>query len=166
MNLRAALPTRVSHVLRTSSRTPSPRQRQVEDAVPLPRRRLELEQGDPTQEDPARLVLVLLLEEGEGILGLSPLLLAIAGEALLEDALDLADPVGGLRASRPAPPSVITNNGKPIALLTPILDMDIEDTVSAVRRARATAAARKGLPRMTMKEVNKEIAEYRKSKKR
>ena len=69
---------------------------------------------------------------------------------------------------------VITNNGKPIALLTPILDMDIEDTVSAVRRARATAAvnkirdaaARKGLPRMTMKEVNKEIAEYRKSKKR
>lgn len=69
---------------------------------------------------------------------------------------------------------IITNNGKPIALLTPLIDKDIEDTVSAVRRARAATAlnrirdvaVKKGLPSMTMEEVNKEIAEYRKSKKR
>ena len=69
---------------------------------------------------------------------------------------------------------VITNNGKPIALLTPLIDRDIEDTVSAVRRARAATAlkkirdlaVRKGLPAMTAKEIDKEIAEYRKNKKR
>ena len=37
---------------------------------------------------------------------------------------------------------VITNNGKPIALLTPLNDADMEDTVSAVRRARAITALR------------------------
>jgi len=69
---------------------------------------------------------------------------------------------------------VITNNGKPIALLTPLSDTDMEDTVSAVRRARAITAVKrirslslkKGLPEMTMEEINKEIQEYRKSKKR
>ncbi len=69
---------------------------------------------------------------------------------------------------------VITNNGKPIALLTPLSDADMEDTVTAVRRARATAALKKirssslkkGLSEMTTEEINKEIQEYRKSKKR
>ncbi len=69
---------------------------------------------------------------------------------------------------------VITNNGKPIALLTPLSDTDIEDTVTAVRRARAANALKKiresavksGLSEMTMEEINKEIQEYRKSKKR
>jgi antitoxin (DNA-binding transcriptional repressor) of toxin-antitoxin stability system len=69
---------------------------------------------------------------------------------------------------------VITNNGKPIALLTPLSDADMEDTVTAVRRARAIAALKKirnaslkkGLPEMTIEEINKEIQEYRKSKKR
>ena len=69
---------------------------------------------------------------------------------------------------------VITNNGKPIALLTPLSDTDMEDTISAVRRARAITAVKrirslslkKGLPEMTMEEINKEIQEYRKSKKR
>ena len=69
---------------------------------------------------------------------------------------------------------VITNNGKPIALLTPLSDADMEDTVTAVRRARAITAlkrirgtsAKKGLTEMTMEEINKEIQEYRKSKKR
>ena len=53
---------------------------------------------------------------------------------------------------------VITNNGKPIALLTPLSDADLEDTVAAVRRARAFAALKKirglamkaGLSEMTM----------------
>ena len=69
---------------------------------------------------------------------------------------------------------IITNNGKPIALLTPLSDRDIEDTVSAVRRARAATAlkkiravaVRKGLPAVTMDEINDEINQYRKSKKR
>ncbi len=69
---------------------------------------------------------------------------------------------------------VITNNGKPIALLTPLSDADMEDTVSAVRRARAITALKKiqslslkkGLSEMTMEEINQEIQEYRKSKKR
>ena len=69
---------------------------------------------------------------------------------------------------------VITNNGKPIALLTPLNDADMQDTVSAVRRARAITALKKirslslkkGLSEMTMEQINKEIQEYRKSKKR
>lgn len=69
---------------------------------------------------------------------------------------------------------VITNNGKPIALLTPINDTDMEDTVTAVRRARAATALMKirnvatknGLSKMTMEDINGEIREYRKSKKR
>jgi prevent-host-death family protein len=69
---------------------------------------------------------------------------------------------------------VITNNGKPIALLTPLSDVDLEDTVTAVRRARAITALKKvrslslkkGLSELTMEEINKEIQEFRKSKKR
>ena len=68
---------------------------------------------------------------------------------------------------------VITNNGRPIALLTPLSDRDIEETVSAVRRARAATAVKNirnlatknGLPDMTMEEINEEIQDYRKSKK-
>ena len=69
---------------------------------------------------------------------------------------------------------VITNNGKPIALLTPLSDADMEDTVSAVRRARAIAALKKirslslkkGLSEMTAEDINKEIQDYRKSRKK
>ena len=69
---------------------------------------------------------------------------------------------------------VITNNGKPIALLTPLTDSDLEDTIAAVRRARAinavqkmqAAAVAKGLSRMTMKEIDQEVQEYRKSKRK
>lgn len=69
---------------------------------------------------------------------------------------------------------VITHNGKPIALLTPLTDTDLEETLSAVRRARAVnavkamqaAAVAKGLSGMTMEEIDQEIQVYRKSKKR
>lgn len=37
---------------------------------------------------------------------------------------------------------VITNNGKPIALLTPLSDESLEETISAVRQARAIQAVR------------------------
>jgi prevent-host-death family protein len=69
---------------------------------------------------------------------------------------------------------VITNNGKPIALLTPISDTDLEDTLTAVRRARAATALKKirgvaaknRLSQLTMEDINGEIREYRKSKKK
>ncbi|MFH2116003.1 MAG: type II toxin-antitoxin system prevent-host-death family antitoxin [Spirochaetota bacterium] len=35
---------------------------------------------------------------------------------------------------------IITNNGKPIALLTPISDSDLEDTLKNIRRAQAQHA--------------------------
>ena len=60
---------------------------------------------------------------------------------------------------------VITNNGRPIALLTPISDQSLELTLSAVRRARATAAVQNmqktardtGADRMTDNEIDEEI---------
>lgn len=69
---------------------------------------------------------------------------------------------------------IITNNGKPIALLTPLDDSDLEDTVAAVRRARAvnavktmqSFAVKTGLSEMTMDEIEQEINDRRESKKR
>lgn len=60
---------------------------------------------------------------------------------------------------------VITNNGKPIALLTPLSDATLEETVSAVRRARAVNAVRqmrrlaeeRGLSSMSEEEIQAEI---------
>ena len=64
---------------------------------------------------------------------------------------------------------VITNNGKPIALLTPLTDETLEDTVSAVRKARAINAMRRmqevslslGNNKMTLEEINTIIKETR-----
>ena len=69
---------------------------------------------------------------------------------------------------------VITNNGKPIALLTPLTDTDLEDTLASVRRARAISAVKKlqaaaveeGISGMTMEDIDQEIRTYRKSKKK
>jgi len=69
---------------------------------------------------------------------------------------------------------IITNNGKPIALLTPLTDETLEDTVSAVRRAKAINAVRKmqeisvsaGNDKMTLDKINAIIKSTRgKSKK-
>ena len=64
---------------------------------------------------------------------------------------------------------VITNNGKPIALLTPISDESLEETISAVRQARAIEAVRvmqqsakaRGLDSMTQTEIEDEIRQSR-----
>ncbi len=69
---------------------------------------------------------------------------------------------------------VITNNGRPIALLTPINDQSLEQTLSAVRRARATAAVQNiqkkardsGLDRMTGAEIDEEIRAARRERTR
>ena len=69
---------------------------------------------------------------------------------------------------------VITNNGRPIALLTPITDQSLEQTLSAVRRARAMAAVQNmqkrardlGLDRMTDDEIDEEISAARRERNR
>jgi antitoxin (DNA-binding transcriptional repressor) of toxin-antitoxin stability system len=69
---------------------------------------------------------------------------------------------------------VITNNGKPIALLTPLTDTDLEDTLTSVRRARAINAVKKmqavavaeGISDMTMEDIDQEIQAYRKTRKK
>ncbi len=68
---------------------------------------------------------------------------------------------------------ILTNNGKPIALITPISENDLEETISAVRRARAMQAVhnmqissvKKGLSGMNSEEIEKEIQSARKSRK-
>jgi len=68
---------------------------------------------------------------------------------------------------------IITNNGKPIALLTPLSDETLEDTLSAVRKAKAINAVKKmqeisaslGNDKMTLDEINAVIKDVRKNKK-
>jgi len=65
---------------------------------------------------------------------------------------------------------VITNNGRPIALLTPLSDTNLEETLKAVRKARAINAIQKmqeisikrGNSGLTDQEIEKEIKETRK----
>ena len=68
---------------------------------------------------------------------------------------------------------IITSNGKPIALLSGITDETLEQTLTALRRARAqvavsqlraTAQAR-GTAKMTMAEIDAEIKAARRSRK-
>ena len=69
---------------------------------------------------------------------------------------------------------VITNNGRPIALLTPLTDATLELTLSSVRRARAMEAVRtmqesarkRGLSGMAAQEIDEEIRQVRKNKRR
>ena len=64
---------------------------------------------------------------------------------------------------------IITNNGKPIALLTPLNDETLEDTISAVRKAKAINAMKKmqeisvclGNNKMTLEGINTIIKETR-----
>jgi antitoxin (DNA-binding transcriptional repressor) of toxin-antitoxin stability system len=68
---------------------------------------------------------------------------------------------------------VITNNGKPIALLTPLSDKTLENTLSAIRQAKAINAVKliqqeslkKGLEKTTMEEIDEEIKRIRKQSK-
>ena len=65
---------------------------------------------------------------------------------------------------------VITNNGKPIALLTPLSDTNLEDTLKAVRTARAINAVkqmqeismRNGNTSLSNENIQNEIRESRK----
>lgn len=67
---------------------------------------------------------------------------------------------------------VITNNGKPIALLTPINDASLEETLTAIRQARAINAVKQiqqnamttGKNKLSYEEINVEIQKTRKMK--
>ena len=67
---------------------------------------------------------------------------------------------------------VITNNGHPIALLTPLSDDNLEESLKAVRQARAINAVNKlqsesiksGRIKITETEINAEIAATRKKR--
>ena len=69
---------------------------------------------------------------------------------------------------------VITKNGRPIALLTPISDETLEETVKAMRRARAVTAiknmqldsVKSGRNRMTEKAIEEEIRQSRNNRRR
>jgi antitoxin (DNA-binding transcriptional repressor) of toxin-antitoxin stability system len=69
---------------------------------------------------------------------------------------------------------VITNNGKPIALLTPLSDKTLEETISAVRRAKAINAVKaiqrqsikNETDKLTLDEINHEIMLSRKERKK
>ena len=69
---------------------------------------------------------------------------------------------------------IITNNGKPIALLTPLCDKTLEDTLSAFRKAKAINAVKKmqeisrdlGNDKMTLDQINAIIADVRKKNKK
>jgi antitoxin (DNA-binding transcriptional repressor) of toxin-antitoxin stability system len=67
---------------------------------------------------------------------------------------------------------IITNNGKPIALLTPVNDSDMEETLSVIRKARAIntvsrmqfSSVKNKLSDMTEDEIGVEIKAVRKRK--
>lgn len=69
---------------------------------------------------------------------------------------------------------VVTSNGRPIALLTRISEDEVEETLTALRRARAqlavsrmrTAAAQTNANRMTVEEIEAEIKETRQNRPR
>lgn len=65
---------------------------------------------------------------------------------------------------------VITSNGKPIAILSAVAERNLEESLNAIRRARAISAVASmqlksvetGADRMTLEEINAEIAGARK----
>lgn len=67
---------------------------------------------------------------------------------------------------------VVTSNGHPIAVLAPVTEGGLEDTLRAFRRARAVEAvaalqrqaARTGGDRISMEEIDAEIQEVRRAR--
>lgn len=69
---------------------------------------------------------------------------------------------------------VVTSNGRPIAILSAVTENTLEETLAAIRQARAVAAvsemqrqsAEQGLDTMTMDEIDAEIAAVRRARRR
>lgn len=64
---------------------------------------------------------------------------------------------------------VVTNNGRPVAILTTVGEGDVEESLTAIRRARATSAVtrlqnrsvQRGLDKLRPAEIAAEIAAVR-----
>lgn len=69
---------------------------------------------------------------------------------------------------------VITSNGKPIAILSPTSEDTLEESMNAIRTARAieaveaiqTQSVKTGRDKMTLEEINREIEAVRKARSR
>jgi prevent-host-death family protein len=69
---------------------------------------------------------------------------------------------------------IITNNGRPIAILSSVNESNLEESLSAIRQARAAEAVMslqrgslaQGTDSITMEEIDAEIAAVRKKRKR
>ena len=69
---------------------------------------------------------------------------------------------------------VLTSNGKPKAIITAVTEDDLEEKLAVLRQARAMAALRDvrrraaeaGLHKMTLREINAEVAAARKERRR
>lgn len=69
---------------------------------------------------------------------------------------------------------VVTSNGKPVAILSAVAEGAVEESLSAIRRARAMAAVEalqresvsRGTDRVTAREIESEIAKERKKGRR
>ncbi len=69
---------------------------------------------------------------------------------------------------------VLTSNGKPVAILSAVTERNLEESLVAVRRARAIAAVEKvqsqslvaGKNKLSLDEINAEIRSVRKARKR
>ncbi len=69
---------------------------------------------------------------------------------------------------------VLTSKGSPVGLLVGVKDDSLEDTLSALRRARATLAvsrirrraAERGISTLSMKEIDREIRAARRPKRK
>ncbi len=69
---------------------------------------------------------------------------------------------------------IVTSNGKPVALLSAMSDENLEESLSALRRARAQVAAtamqqasvRAGTDRLSLQDINAEIDATRRQRSR
>lgn len=83
--------------------------------------------------------------------------------------LPAADPETWLRKDDDL---VLTDRGKPVAIVAPVNEDSVEETLDALRRTRAVAAlvasqrraAELGLDRLTMDEIDAEIAAVRRER--
>jgi prevent-host-death family protein len=69
---------------------------------------------------------------------------------------------------------VVTNNGRPVAILSSVAEDSVEESLKAIRQARAALAVAsmqldsvsKGTDRITSEEIEEEIRDVRKRRKR
>ena len=69
---------------------------------------------------------------------------------------------------------VLTSNGKPMAILSAVSEGELEQSLAAIRRARAVAAVEKmqsrslaaGMDKLSLDEINAEIRAARKTRRR